>query len=58
MSAEYIHEEYEPIADLSIIGMNGVEEITQKIDNYLLDWRKDEIKEKGISSYKLNAKYL
>lgn len=58
MSAEYIHEEYEPIADLSIIGMNGVEEITQKIDNYLLDWRKDEIKEKGISSYKLNAKCI
>lgn len=58
MSAEYIHEEYEPIADLSIIGMNGVEEITQKIDNYLLDWRKDEIKEKRISSYKLNAKCI
>ncbi|HBB28908.1 MAG TPA: phosphoribosylpyrophosphate synthetase [Clostridiales bacterium] len=58
MSAEYTHEEYEPIADLTIIGMNGVEEITQKIDNYLLDWRKDEVKEKGVNTYKLNAKCI
>ena len=58
MSADYIHEEYEPIADLSIIGMNGVEEIIQKIDNYLLDWRKDEVKEKGVNTYKLNAKCI
>ncbi len=58
MSAEYTHEEYEPIADLTIIGMNGVEEITQKIDNYLLDWRKDELKEKGVNTYKLNAKCI
>ncbi len=58
MSAEYTHEEYEPIADLTIIGMNGVEEITQKIDNYLLDWRKDEVKEKGVKTYKLNAKCI
>ncbi len=58
MSAEYTHEEYEPIADLTIIGMNGVEEITQKIDNYLLDWRKDEVKEKRVNTYKLNAKCI
>lgn len=58
MSAEYTHEEYEPIADLTIIGMNGVEEITQKIDNYLLDWRKDEVKDKGVNTYKLNAKCI
>lgn len=58
MSGEYTHEEYEPIADLSIIGMNGVEEITQKIDYYLMDWRKDEAKQRGIDTYKLNAKCI
>ncbi len=58
MSAEYTHEEYENITYLTIIRMIYVEEITQKIDNYLLDWRKDEVKEKGVNTYKLNAKCI
>lgn len=52
----YIHNEYEPIADLSIIGMSGVDDMLQKVDDYLTDWRQKEVKEKGIETYKLNAK--
>lgn len=37
----YIHndEDYTSVGDLSIIGMKGCEEITKKIDDYLIEWR-------------------
>ncbi len=54
----YIHKEYEPIADLSIIGMNGVEDLLEKIDNYLIEWRQKEVKEKNLKTFKLNAKSI
>lgn len=56
MSTEYIHDVYEPIADLSIIGMSGVEEMLQKIDDYLMEWRQEDVSKKHLSTYKLNAK--
>jgi ribose-phosphate pyrophosphokinase len=34
-------ENLNPVGDLGIIGMKGCEEITTKVDNYLLEWRKD-----------------
>lgn len=55
MSTEYTHEKYEPIADLSIIGMKGVEEITDKIDKYLKEFRPKEVAEKKISTYKIKT---
>lgn len=30
-----------PVGTLAIVGMNGCEEITHKVDNYLVEWRKD-----------------
>lgn len=56
MSIEYTHEKHEPIADLSIIGMNGVEELTQKVDDYLLEFRAEELKGENIDTFKLKTK--
>lgn len=43
------------IADLSIIGMRGVEEVTDQIDKYLLEWRADEAKERDINTFKIKT---
>ncbi len=48
-------EKHEAIADLSIIGMKGVEEIVDRVDQMLLDWRKEEVAERGITTFKLKA---
>ncbi|QSX05369.1 ribose-phosphate pyrophosphokinase [Sedimentibacter sp. zth1] len=55
MLKEYTNK-YTPIADLSIIGMNGVEEITDAIDRYLLNWRSEEAKSRNIDTFKIKTK--
>lgn len=55
MSAEFNRNKYQPVADLSIIGMRGVEEITQRVDSYLLGWREEEAKEREISTFKIKT---
>lgn len=46
-----------PVGELAIIGMNGCEEITDKVDRYLTDWRSDYLKAQGIEScsFKVSA---
>lgn len=36
---EQIHEISIPVGMMSLVGMKGCEEITTKVDNYLVDWR-------------------
>lgn len=50
-----IHEIYNPVADLSIIGLKGVDELCEKVNYYLKLWREDELKERGIETFKVKA---
>jgi len=54
MSKE-IHEIYDPIADLSIIGLKGVEELCDQVDYYLKSWRKDELEKRNLETFTIKA---